>query len=301
MKASSASEVPATTGQVDEYLRYCVNATKSGVKTALKKASPNKDRMQEILESEELSKAICDLIIEKTKSLSVTNEFANERVSSSYCYLSGYKRPKSMAEQVAILRKLFDKFVLGTYDETLSIQVEEAEGCFAVIDWRLVASSYSEAVQKVLDLLKVVYKGNFVNYREGKLGLKYLRQHSRTIQKMELLAAQQSGHSIMVVPAQFGIMHAGESVRCARGGMPYREFGLDPFSVGIMLLTHPERLQQYDDLWIDCPGGEYSPDADGAFDDAPYFHFHDGKLKFGTGRVGRAYENYGSASAFLPQ
>lgn len=87
MKASSASEVPATRPQLDEYKRYCLNAAKSGVEIALKKTHPTKDRMQEILEGEELSKAIRDLIIETTKRLLVVNEFAKERVDSKYWQL----------------------------------------------------------------------------------------------------------------------------------------------------------------------------------------------------------------------
>ena len=79
------------------------------------------------------------------------------------------------------------------------------------------------------------------------------------------------------------------------------EFGLGAFEVAIMLLTHPERLLHEDDLWIDCAGGEFAPETNGAFSDAPIFDFSDGRLGFGTGPASLANANYGSASGFSPQ
>jgi hypothetical protein len=62
-----------------------------------------------------------------------------------------------------------------------------------------------------------------------------------------------------------------------------------------MLLTHPERLQHHDDLWIDCAGDEYDyPNADGQFGDSS---FSDLGGEVGAG----AFERCGSASAFLSQ
>ena len=79
------------------------------------------------------------------------------------------------------------------------------------------------------------------------------------------------------------------------------QFGLGAFAVGCMLLTHPERLQHYDDLWVDCAGDEFSPDADGAFGMAPYFYSSGGALKFDTYFVGHAHGHCGSASGFVSQ
>ena len=79
------------------------------------------------------------------------------------------------------------------------------------------------------------------------------------------------------------------------------EFGLGTFAVGIMLLTHPLRLQDCDDLWIDCAGDEFSYDADGQFVSAPCFFFDGGKVKFDTSVVADAGGGYGSASASVPQ
>ena len=43
------------------------------------------------------------------------------------------------------------------------------------------------------------------------------------------------------------------------------------------------------------------PDADGQFDNAPYFNFNDDKVKFDTNWFDNANDNYGSASGFVPK
>jgi hypothetical protein len=79
------------------------------------------------------------------------------------------------------------------------------------------------------------------------------------------------------------------------------ECGLGAFAIGIMLLCHPERLKHYDDLWIDCAGDEFAPDADGVFSESPYFRFLDDGVRFDARVVGHARDYYGSASVCLPQ
>jgi hypothetical protein len=83
--------------------------------------------------------------------------------------------------------------------------------------------------------------------------------------------------------------------------MSASEFGLGAFAIGIMILTHPERLRHYDDLWIDCAGDEFAPHADGGFSLAPFFGFCDDKVKFFACRCGHVHELFGSASAFVSQ
>jgi hypothetical protein len=43
------------------------------------------------------------------------------------------------------------------------------------------------------------------------------------------------------------------------------------------------------------------PDSDVRFDNAPYFNFNDGKVKFDTNWFDNANDNYGSASGFVPK
>ena len=231
---------------------------------------------------------------------SITNQYADEEVESSYGYLSGYK-PKGITEQTNRLRELFPG--IGYANEKLAEGAlpENAEGWFAIPRWEKVAPTYGEAVQKVLNLIKQTRNGAFYNYRDGELGPNQLRQSTKQVAMFQKLGDEQNGHDILVVPAQFGIRHRGRSVRRAREVMNANECGLGAFAIGIMLLTHPERLKHYDDLWIDCAGDEFAPDADGAFSWCPCFRFVVDRVRFDAYGVDVARDGYGSASVCLPQ
>ncbi len=231
---------------------------------------------------------------------SITNQYADEEVESSYGYLSGYK-PKGITEQTNRLRELFPG--IGYANEKLAEQVlpENAEGWFAIPRWEKVASTYGEAVQKVLDLIKQTRNGAFYNYREGELGSNQLRQSAKSVSIFQKLGDEQKDQDILVVPAQFGLRHRGRSVRRAREVMNANECGLGSFAIGIMILTHPERLKHYDDLWIDCAGDEFAPDADDVFSRSPCFRFTGDRVGFAANGVGIAFDGCGSASVCLPQ
>lgn len=267
------------------------------VAAAYDKADLDDERAQRLNESTEFVQALRELI----QQWSATNQFANEEVASTYGYLSGYTTPKPITDQVKLLKEFFPE--LGTVDESVATcdLPPDTEGYFTIPCWEKIALTYSEALQRVLDLIKQTRNGKFHNYREGQLGPLHLRQHARTVERFQQLGDQQQGHDILVVPCQFGILHRGRSVRRAREVMTVGEFGLGAFSVGIMLLTHPERLQHFNDLWIDCAGDEFSPGAGGVFGRAPCFRFSDGEVRFGTGDVGVAHGRYGSASGSLSQ
>lgn len=282
-----------TSGQEKQYKRFFDDARDK----ALKEANLGKDGMQKLIEKgDEFQSRIMIAI----KELSVSNQFADEEVESSYGYLSGYK-PKGITGQTNRLRELF--LSIGYADEKLA-KAElppNAEGWFAIPRWEKIASTYGEAVQKVLDLIKQTRNGKFYNYREGKLGSQYLRQHAKTAKMFQTIGDEQKDYDILVVPVQFGLNHRGKSVRRAREVMSAFEFGLGAFVTGIMLLTHPERLQHYDDLWIDCAGDEYAPGAGGGFSLAPGFGFGGGGVRFAAGRIGGPDADCGSVSGWVPQ
>jgi hypothetical protein len=228
----------------------------------------------------------------------MSNQFVDEEVESSYGYLSGYK-PDGITKQTDVLRQLFPGISLRV-DEKLVEQPLPigAEGWFAIPRWEKLASTYGEAVEKVLGMIKKNRSDKFSNYCEGQLGPQHLRRHERTLKRFEIIAEQQKDCDILVVAAQFGLKHRGRSVRRAREVFAANEFGLGVFEIGCMLITHPERLQHYDDLWIDCSGDEYRFEASGYLDGAPYFSFSDGFVEFHASGVDRAFARYGSASAF---
>jgi len=282
-----------TSGQQKQYKRFVEDA---GDK-ALSEVQLDKDGLQKLIENGDEFQS---RIITAIRELSVSNQFADEEVSSSYVYPNGYK-VKGIAEQVATLRQLFPELKDATFDESIAARPlpPNAEGWFAIPRWEKLSSSYGGAVDKVLAAIKS--KRTFYNYREGQTGPEYLRQHAKTVKAFQKLGDEQKGHDILIVPCQFGLRHRGRSVRRAREVMNAVEFGLGAFAVGCMILTHPEREVKWEQLHVDCAGDEFSPFADGVFSVAPIFLFDVGEVEFSANWYDYAHVFYGSASAFLSQ
>lgn len=265
------------------------------VEAAYNKAGLSENEAQRVNDTAGLADLIGTFIADNR----LTDKYKDEEVSSNYGYFSGYK-PKDVIAQTNLLRQLFPG--VGYANEQMARPAAlNAEGYFAIPRWQTIASTYTEAVQKVLDALKSQRNGKFYNYRDGELGPDQLRQSTKSVAFWEKIGEEQKGFDILLVPAQFGIRHRGRSVRRAREVMESGEFGLGAFAVGIMLLTHADRLKHYDDLWIDCAGDEFHDPqvSDAPFDLAPYFIFSDGRLKFASSWSDIAYDRYGSASGFL--
>ncbi len=228
--------------------------------------------------------------------------YKSEEVESKYGYPQGFAvRP--VCEQLLTLVNIFPGLdaskALACSKEKRALP-EGMDGLFAIPKWEKIAKTYNEAVEKVIVAIEKSGRP-FQNWRKGELNAKYLKRSERTEKAMAAISNKQDGDFI-VIPAQLGMLHRGRSIRRAREVMKDKEFGLGAYEMGIILLTHPERLQAYENLWIDCPGDEYSPDAGGRFVDAPIFDFDVAGLHFVGGRwVSRAYEYYGSASGLLPQ
>ena len=280
-----------TPGQRKQYFRFVEDAAER----ALKETALDKDGIQKLIENGDEFQA---RIVTGIKELSVSNQFADEEVQSSYAYPKGYK-VKGITEQTNILRQLFSG--IGFADEKIAEQPlpSNAEGWFAIPKWQTLAPTYGEAVEKVLAM--IASKRKFYNYRDGQLGAEYLRQHAKTVKMFQKLGDEQKDFDILVVPAQFGLRHRGRSVRRAREVFTANEFGLGAFAIGIMVLTHPERLVQWEQLHVDCAGDEFASLAGGGFSGAPVLRFHDGKVKFIANWCGSADGSYGSASAFVSQ
>ncbi len=301
---------PITPGQLKQITRMLGDIAESKEVQDLL-SSLDKDSAER-LKGSELASVVRQFVLEKVTELSTTNQFADEEMSSSYKYLSGYKKPKDITAQCNKLRELFSGVGYCNHDYQAKIEKgevvlpENTEGWFAIPNWMkspdAFGKTYTEAVLKVLDALNKTRNGKFYNYRAGQIDEQHLRQSERSKKFFADLAEAQGNPDILLVPAQFGIRHRGRSVRRARAVFLANEFGLGAFAVGIMLLTHPERLNDYNDLWIDCAGDEFDdPYSDVRFDQAPYFNFSGDEVRFDTVDVDGAYGRYGSSSGFVPQ
>ena len=298
----------ATKGQRMQYTRMMEDIVRHGTKLALEKVEADSEGWQRVLgNGDELKLAVAEVIVAKTRELSVSNPYADEEVASNYGYLSGYGKPVGIEDQIDILRSHWPslnpdhaiRYMRKIYP---SLRFPKwVEGPFALIRPAFFSETYSEELEEVLKALAKARGGKFVNYHAGQLRPKYLRQSARTLAMMNWIVEGQPGSDILVVAEQFGIRHRGKSVRRAREVFVGSEFGEGAKNVGTMILTNPIRLQHIDDLWLDCPGDEYSPVADDSFDHAPFFGFSVGRVEFGAGWVGRLSKFCGSVSGPLPQ
>ncbi|MDD5437978.1 MAG: hypothetical protein PHC70_02425 [Patescibacteria group bacterium] len=154
-----------------------------------------------------------------------------------------------------------------------------------------------------MNLLKIsshYYRGGFANCVGGLEEEECLHQHPRSIEMWAKLYDQQKS-DLLLVPAQFGLRHRGRSVRRVREIYLANEFGLGIFATCIMLLTDPERLEKYNDLWINCAGDEYKPWGRRVWCHAPGWRYYSGCIQCCTGLDHEPRPFYGSATAFLPE
>lgn len=242
---------------------------------------------------------------------STTNQYVNEVVSSNYTYPKEYKEPKPIIRQIADIVHLFglDGMQAMEFAKTLSALPEGAEGWFAIPKVSAVATKQFPAItdkaEQYCEAVKLVHKKlaevrNFKNYRDGQINPSQLRQHSRIVDFLEQLEAEQAG-DILIIAAQYGMRHRGKSVRRARETFAGNEFGLGSFAVGCMALVHPERYVQSSELDTDCAGDEFSPVAGGVFSESPCFGWGDDGLGFAACDVSVTSGFFGSVSAFLPK
>ena len=246
-----------------------------------------------------------------TTQLTTFNQFANEEVPSNCMYPEEYKGFKPIKDQINIITKSFNfdpNYALELADGLPPLEsfvpadVLPWIGWSAIPKWDRIALTYGEAVKKVLAM--IASKREFDTYRKHEFPSDFLRQCERTIHAFDQIVETQKG-DILIFPAQFGFLHRGRSARRAREVFAANEFGLGPFAVGIMLMTHPERLAQDRDRdlsIVDCIGDEVFFDRYG-WQDVPFFCSKEedsDKIFFGMTCFVDVHPSICSASAFLP-
>jgi len=295
----------ATSGQIKQLNRMATDAVEKAVEAYTDANYLSKQGAERVKGNADFSARIHAATVLALTELSNSDKYADEEVSSNYGYLSGYTCAHPLEQQLSRLKELYPQF---SHVTGLSAQGRDInEGHFLVPNvWKkdsLLTGTYNDSVVQMLKLVEKDRNGNFSNYRDGQLGPERLRQSARAEAAWKKISSDQGHPDILVIAAQFGITHRGRSVRRAREVMvDQNQFGLGAFAVGIMILTHPDRLKHLDDLWIDCAGDEFDdPDADARFVHAPHFKFGGGKVLFYTRWSTYAYVSYGSASGVLPQ
>jgi hypothetical protein len=271
------------------------------VAQAYNKAGLSEEEAQNVNETGGLSDLVGRFIAKNRTKVT----FKNECVPSDYGYGSGYTGPKPIYAQVKAIREAFPDAGFGYFipDHKEIVAPVEAEGLFAIPRWQVLGTTYGEAVQKVLAALKGSENKNwsrvYIDDRERPSDSETPRQSRKSIQFWKKI--EQQGHNILLVPAQFGLRHRGRSVRCANELMGASECGLGAFAIGIMLLTHPERLQDPKGLQIFCAGDESYGSYYCRFDHVPRFSVHESKLEYSANFGFCPYAHESVVSGFLPR
>lgn len=275
----------------------------------------NETELQKIIESsEEFQRDLLNCIKACIKKYSTP--FASEKVKSEYRYPI-YYHVKSVWDQIKTLKSFFPELKNATFDEEIiyGLPHPNAEGWFLIPRWEKIAKTYNKAVEKVLNAIKKQRKFySFFEMEKGDLDSEHLRQSIKKEKMLKKIGEVQKNHDILVIAAQFGLRYRGCSPRGSLALMEDDEFGLGAFEVGIMLLTHPERLGYYYEdytakeykernLFINCPGDEYStyPTEDILFSGTPYFDVVGEEIGVSVNFYGYAAKEYGSASGFISQ
>lgn len=232
----------------------------------------------------------------------VSNEFANEQVLSTHGYGTGYNRSRSPERQLELLKEYFPTITFEPLPKNEVHKLPGTEGLFLIPRWRLFGKTYGEAVERVFQKLKRERNGFFKNLCPRELDASHLRQSKRTRECQRLLSLQQGKPNTLVIPAQFGVHHAGSSAQRARMRFAENEFGLGVFATAIMLLLHSDRLGGQHDLNIMCVGDQYNRGKGRRFDSIPMFRFDQetGYLEFTDGSPSLALSESSSVTGFLP-
>lgn len=302
----NTSITSVTNGQEKSYKRLVEDSTQKGIKLVLGKQFLNKDGMQALLSrGNEVSAAVVDAIIETSKKFgNMSNRYPNQKVTSSYGYPPTYKGFLPIEEQIQLVAKRHnlnpDK--ASAYAQTLRAITlpSKSEGLIAMPWWNAIAPTYGEAIQILCNLL--AQSRSFQNYREGKLSNAHVRLFENTKQVFEAMRKAQ-GSDILVFPAQAGLGHKGESILYARDEFllsGYGEFGGDPIMGFTILLNHPGRMSQFEEVDMDFPGVEYAPVGDSVFSRSLCLRFGVGGVRFAFRYLDIPRDFYGSVSGFFP-
>lgn len=283
---------------------------REAVKTAVGKANPASTDVQNGIISNggefknRVEEAVTAIILRMTEPIKITDEVKNSKSK----YSDEYER-KPIDEQIitiASILKLDPREALE-FIKSLPAIPKGAEGWFAIPKVSAIgkkhfpmitdpAELYCEAVKFVQE--KLSESRSFKNYHTDEIIPDQFRALPRTAEYIARIENAQPG-DIIVMPAQFGKYHRGKSVRKARETFTDNEFGLGAFAIGCMILVHPKRFTHYDELDVDCPGDEYSPD-DVNFSNTAFYAFAENRLEFVAEIISNAFVSSGSATGFVP-
>jgi len=275
-----------TKEQQEQYEKFMMSV----IQTALKMADlPNRETMQALLSNG-------DKIAPELRTLLRAHSVTSNGHNYSY-----YRKPKPIFWQISRLKELFPGLSGGDMELTNHHLPMDAEGWFAIPRWQTLAESYDKALQMVLDMIQKIRGDDFFhNYCNDQINPQHLSRHEHTDAMLDKLYHSQNRSDTLIIPTQFGIKYANTPVDIVRGPAESKiEIGFGGFEVGMMLLTHPERLLDHTDLWPICPGDCLAPKSDGYASNATAFNFTGNKVEFGSYATCDANNFYAPVTGFM--
>jgi hypothetical protein len=265
--------------------------------TAEQLDGPGLERLR--LKSSEI-KGLIDDLGEQILALSLDNHLAEQEEPSKRGYSNYIPGSIVPEEQAYRIREAFsllpNKEFLFNNRYVGRRFPRYVEGLFVVFPWYHLTASYSEACLMVIKLLEVRLKRKFINLHKAELLSKKTEFviSPRTAKKLAH-EVEISGNRLALFPGQFGFRHRGRSALRAEAVLLEHEWLLDPFSIIMMLLAQPERLQNDDDLCIMCAGGTVKYEGK---EIVMCFMREKGKLILHLVPKNEPYEYYGAPSGF---
>lgn len=125
----------------------------------------------------------------------------------------------------------------------------------------------------------------FYNYLVGQMNEHYVRLNADARERLQTLESKTQPEEgklrFHILPVSMGASLAGYSPRNARvTALLSNRLPLGFVQIACLLLGWPERLNAYEQSWIDCSADEWDWGAGGRWTGCPYFRFYDGRLKF---------------------
>jgi hypothetical protein len=244
-----------------------------------------------------LQKCLRALIVEK----------AIEEVASTIKYPDDYVGPPNIDDQLATLRKYFpdvgdaNKRLIGMIKNGKKPENDHANedrGYWCIPHWSALGSTYSEAIDRCIAMIKHVHgDAKVIDETHDCLKESHILQTQNKVRIMDILHKKQNAMTI-IIEAQFGIRHRGRSSNYANRMMPSREYSLGIYENLIMLLLCPQRLSD-NALGIDAAGDQFRTNIADKFDKSLHISQRGGRLIIGYDDSRLVSENYGASSFFV--
>ncbi len=237
-------------GDIKKVIEIIIRSSKE----ALEELQLSNESVSKILANEEQVYSLFkSLIFTKLKGVSAVGLYSDEEVISNLGYPSFVYR--NLREQKLILEKYFGD--LGRIDNVYpGRQLPLHSELFLIPDMELIGNNLLDAMNTIISILEERLSLNIYNsFVSRHLSYDKISIKKRTLESISKIKSIQNGERTILIPAQLGIKHRGRSGRRSDECMLSNEFGLTPYHVGIILITHPERMSAVDtDLSMLCTG-----------------------------------------------